>query len=157
MCLEANNDMSHYEMQQFLWRRVARFADYARTEQRLPNNKKADVLYQVGPTTIIIEVKATLKESLFENAYRKYANYCDYLVIATPPQFASQSRRSPLSITANAALDKIGVWLVDWLEIWEDRPACRLQMQAPAATVRMPPAWSPCTVIASPGCTVPAP
>src|SRR4051794_17836286 len=83
---DAYRDMSHYEMQQFIWRKVAAFADYANIEQRLSNEKIADVFYQCGMTTVIVEVKTQLKHSLIKNAWNKYSKRCEYLAIACPPQ-----------------------------------------------------------------------
>lgn len=154
---DAYRDMTHYEIQQFIWRKVAKFADYANIEQRLENGRKADVYYQVGRTTVIVEVKHVLKESLFDQAWGKYAAYCDYLVMAGRPQLVTDDQYQPLSIPRRMSLLRIGVWLVDWSGISEVRPACRLQAVTLAHAIRMSPALSPCTVIGSSACTAHTP
>lgn len=150
---DAYRDMTHYEIQQMLWRKVAMFADYANVEQRLPNGKRADVFYQCGATTIIIEVKIQLKESLFHDTWERYSHHCDYLVMAAPPQLIADDSWGGVSMWQGARTDKIGIWLVDWERIVQARPACRLRTVTPGHVVHMAPAWSPFTVIASPGCT----
>lgn len=154
---DAYRDMSHYEMQQFIWRKVAPFADYANVEQRLDNGRIADVFYQVGATTVIVEVKTELKESLIESAWRKYHAHCQYLVYACPPQPLIPDRHRLLLSWNEERLQRVGIWSVEWAGIREIRPACRLDVKTPGLTPRMSPASSPFAVIATPGCTARAP
>jgi len=150
---DAYRDMTHYEMQQFIWRKVAAFADYANIEQRLPNGKIADVYYQVGQTTVIIEVKTQLKESLIENAWSKYNRHCDYLAIACPPQLCYDDNSQLISGWARPAYESVGIWWVEWHGLTQIRPACRLDVKTPGRIVILSPASSPFAVIAAPGCT----
>ena len=154
---DAYRDMSHSEMQQFIWQKVQAFADYANIEQRLPNNKKADVFYQVGQIRVIVEVKTIVRQSLIEIAWEKYNTQCDYLVIASPAQLIGQDCGPQLSNWRNAQLDRIGLWWVSWLGISEIRPACRLDVKTPGHVIHMSRASSPFTVNATPGCTAPRP
>lgn len=154
---DAYRDMSHYDMQQFIWRKVAPFADYANIEQRLPNGKIADVFYQVGQINVIIEVKTLIKDSLIQAAFRKYWDQCHYLAIACPPQLCYQDRAPLLPSWQEARFDKVGLWWVDWRGITEIRPACRLDVKTPGHVVHMSRASSPFAVIASSGCTARGP
>jgi hypothetical protein len=150
---DAYRDMTHYEMQQFVWRKVARFADYANIEQRLSNGKIADVFYQVGRVTVIVEVKALLKQSLIDAAWQKYHDQCHYLAIASPPQLVHSDQAQLIGGWNSERLDRVGLWWVSWEGITEIRPACRLNVKTPGHVVHMSQASSPFTVIASPGCT----
>lgn len=150
-------DMTHSEIQEMLLRIVSGFADYANIEQRLDNGKKADVFYQCGPTTVIIEVKTLLRESLIESAWRKYRQHCNYLAIACPPQRVYNDRAAPLTGWTNEQINRIGIWNVSWEEIREVRPCCRLDVLTPGRVVHMAPASSPFAVIGSPACTAPKP
>lgn len=150
---DAYRDMSHGEMQQLIWRKVAMFADYANIEQRLPNGKVADVFYQVGQVTVIVEVKIILKESLLQNAWNKYAAHCQYLAIASPPQSYYDEREYQYSGWQSERLKRIGIWQMQWTGITEVRRASRLDVKTPGHVVHMSPAFTPFAVIASPGCT----
>jgi len=154
---DAYRDMSHQEMQQLIWRRVAQFADYANTEQRLSNGKRADVYYQVGQLRVIVEVKTLLKESLIENAWNKYSGYCEYLAIACPPQLCYQDTAPGVSGWHRECLQRVGIWWVEWHGLTQIRPAARLDVKTPGRIMLMSQASSPFTVIASPGCTAPQP
>jgi hypothetical protein len=154
---DAYRDMMHEDMKQLIWRKVAPFSDYANVEQRLPNGKIADVYYQVGTITVIVEVKTILKQSLIENAYNKYADYCDYLAIACPPQLCYNDGPPLLSDWRAERLDMVGIWWVEWHGLTQIRPACRLDVKTPGRLVHMALALSPFTVIAAPGCTVDPP
>jgi hypothetical protein len=154
---DAYRDMTHYEMQQYIWRRVAPFAEYADIERRIANGRKADVYYQVGRTTVIVEVKTLLKDSLIESAWNKYSGYCDYLAIACPPQLCYQDYPPLLSGWHKECLDRIGIWWVEWHGLTEIRPAARLDVETPGVIKLMSRALSPFAVIASPGCTAPRP
>src|SRR5215212_6419834 len=132
---DAYRDMSPTEMQQIIWRRVARFADYAKVEQRLSNGKIADVFYQVGQTTVIVEVKTMLRSSLIEATWRKYQSVCDYLAIASPPQLVFEDQRQTWSNWEDERIARVGLWWVDWLGITEIRPACRLDVKTPGHVV----------------------
>jgi hypothetical protein len=150
---DAYRDMTHAEMQQVIWRRVAAFAEYANVEQRLPNGKIADVFYQVGAVTVIVEVKTLLKASLIENAWNKYNGHCDYLAIAAPPQLMPLTSGEVLTGWRQEQHDRVGLWWVQWNGIVEVRPAVRLKTQMPGLSVVLDPALSPFAVIGSPACT----
>lgn len=154
---DAYRDPSHYEIQQLIWRRVAAFAEYANIEQRLSNGKLADVYYQVGATTVIVEVKTTLKESLIEAAWQKYNQHCDYLAIACPPQHQYEDQAGLLTGWRREQLHRVGIWFVDWAGITEKRAACRLGVKTPGHVIHMAPAMSPFTAIGSPACTARSP
>jgi hypothetical protein len=53
--------------------------------------------------------------------------------------------------------DEVGIWLVEWDKITLARPACKLRVTTLAHAIHMSPAMSPCTVIATPGCTARTP
>lgn len=150
---DAYRDPSHSEIQQLIWRKVAQFADYAQVEQRLLNNKVADVFYQCGRTTVIVEVKTQLKDSLIETAFEKYGKLCDYLVIASPAQLIRHDKYDPVSGWRAENVKRVGIWWVSWEGITEIRPAHRLDVKTPGLTIRMGPALSPFAVIGSPACT----
>jgi DNA repair protein MmcB-like len=150
---DAYRDMSHAEMQQVIWRKVAGFASYANIEHRLSNGKIADVYYQVGEVRVIVEVKTIVRDSLIKAAWKKYHTVCDYLVIASPPQLIHQDEPPRMSGWPNDRVERIGFWWVEWTGITEIRPACRLDVKTPGHEVVMSRASSPFTVIAAPGCT----
>lgn len=154
---DAYRDMTHSEMQQMIWRKVAAFADYCNVEQRLDNGKIADVFYQVGQVTVIVEVKTLLKESLIENAYHKYADQCNYLAVACPPQMVSHDISEQWSGWRDHRYNSVGIWWVQWQGLTEIRPACRLRVKTPGLIMLMSPASSPFTVIGSPPCTAEEP
>ncbi len=146
-------DMSHYEMQQFIWRKVAAFADYANIEQRLSNGKIADVFYQKGQTTVIVEVKTKVSEYLIESTWRKYKSECDYLAIASPPEPLGNLHEMGWGAWNDGRIIRVGLWWVEWTGIMEIRPACRLDVKTPGLMVRMSRASSPFAVIGTPPCT----
>jgi hypothetical protein len=150
---DAYRDMTHAEMQQVIWRKVAGFADYANVEQRLSNGKIADVFYQVGQITVIVEIKAILKESLIESAYVKYNKVCNYLVVASPPSLIRGDQVHQPSSWEDERISRVGLWWVEWHGITEIRPARRLDAKTPGHVAVMSRASSPFAVIASPGCT----
>lgn len=154
---DAYRDMSHSEMQQLIWRSVAGFADYANVEQRLNNGKIADVLYQVGQITVIVEIKTLVKESLIEAAYNKYADQCNYLAIACPPQLIHNDITPAWSSWRDHRYNSVGLWWVAWTGLTEIRPACRLRVKTPGHVVLMGRASSPFTAIGSPACTADEP
>jgi hypothetical protein len=154
---DAYRDMSHGEMKQLIWRKVAKFADYANTEQHLSNGRIADVYYQVGRIRVVVEVKTQLKASLVEAAWNKYHNHCDYLAIACPPQLMYTDTGGLLGSWAQEQLDRVGLWWVEWHGLTQIRPACRIDVKTPGHVIHMSPASSPFAVIASPGCTAGAP
>lgn len=139
MCEEANLDMSHYEMQQVIWRNAASYADFADIEHRLANGKIADVYYENGETRVIIEVKSSLRDSLIKEVYDKYAEYCDYLVIAMPPHYPSSPCFEPLSIGIGDKYMKVGIWFVDWLGVTVRRYPRLLHNRTAAEPWRAPP------------------
>lgn len=154
---DAYRDMTHSEMQQVIWRSVAKFADYANVEQRLSNGRIADVFYQVGQITVIIEVKTIVRDSLIEAAWRKYNSMCDYLAIASPPQLVHSDRTRLLDQWRDEQVARVGLWWVNWLGITEIRPACRLDTKTPGHAIHMSRASSPFTAIGSPACTADEP
>lgn len=154
---DAYRDMTHTEMAQFIWQKVVKFADYANTEQRLPNGKIADVFYQVGQTEVIVEVKTELKQSLIEAAYRKCSGCCHYLAVACPPQLCGNDSAPLLTSWSSEQIDAVGIWWVEWQGLTQVRPAARLDVKTPGRIVQMSPASSPFTVIGSPPCTVRSP
>lgn len=111
---DAYKDMSHYEMQQFLWRTIAPIADYAKIENMLPNGKIADVWCVIGGTRYIIEVKTRLKYSLIESAWRKYHEQCDYLILCVPPQEFHDDSAPLLSGWPDKRFERVGIWFCDW-------------------------------------------
>lgn len=154
---DAYRDMSHYEMQQMLWRKVASFADYAAIEHKLPNGKIADVFYQVDGIRIIVEVKTILRQSLIEKAWEKYRTQCAYLAIACPPQLVLGEEAPLLASWESELIGRVGIWWVDWCGITEIRPAYCLDVKTPGRIIHMRRASSPFAVIASPGCTARTP
>lgn len=154
---DAYQDMTHYEMQQVVWRKVAAFADYANIEQRLQNGKIADVFYQVGPKTIIVEVKKVLRQSLIESTWEKYRTQCDYLAVACPPQLVQPSQAPLLGSWRDELIGRVGIWWVDWLGITEIHPAYCLKAKTPGLKVCLSRASSPFTAIGSPACTADKP
>lgn len=150
---DAYRDMSHYEMQQLIWRAVAKFADYANIEQRLSNGKLADVFYQVGNVTVIVEVKTQLKQSLIQSAWQKYSQHCHYLAYACPFQLCHHDQAPLLSAWTEERISRVGIWFCDWTGLTEQRRCCRLDIKTPGHVVHMAPAWSPFAVIGSPACT----
>lgn len=150
---DAYRDMTHYEIQQYLWRKVAPFADYANIEQRLPNGKKADVFYTVGQVRVVVEVKTLLKHSLIESAWEKYNECCDYLAIACPARPIFQDGGPQLLSWRQERINRVGIWWVEWHGVTEARRAARLDVKTPGRIVVMSRALSPFTVIASTGCT----
>jgi hypothetical protein len=154
---DAYRDMSHYEMQQFIWRKVATFADYANIEQRLDNGKIADVFYQVGRTTVIVEVKTKLRQHLIESAWLKYHDHCQYLAIACPPQPYCADQGSFTGGWNVEKFDRVGIWHVEWTGMAEARQAARLDVKTPGLMVIMSQASSPFTAIGSPACAADAP
>ena len=154
---DAYRDPSHYEIQQLIWRKVAQFADSAAVEYRLPNGKIADILYRVKATTVIVEVKTIVRQSLIERAWKKYNTQCDYLVIASPPQLVRIDHMSEVASWEDDRIMRIGLWWVDWLGITEIRRANRLGVKTPGQSAVPDRASTPFTVIASPGCTVQRP
>lgn len=157
MCNDAYKDMTHGEMQQMLWRSVAVFADFAATEFKLPNGRIADVIYRVGKTRVIIEVKTFLKESLIYEAVCKYAQHCDYLVMATPPQLLQDDVTRPLSIAVSPLIECVGIWLVTWDGPTEARPARNLREPKRGPVLRPAPVPTPSAAIGSPACTADQP
>ncbi len=150
---DAYRDMSHAEIQQLVWRKVAEFADYATVEQRLQSNKIADVFYQVGRITVIVEVKTILRQSLIDDAWRKYRGACDYLVIASPPRLVVSDQAQLIPSWEDERIARVGIWWVSWQGITEIRPACRLNVRTPGHVVHMSRASSPFTAIGTPPCT----
>lgn len=130
MCEEANRDMSHYEMQKFVWRRATTFADHAQIEKSLANGRKADVYFEWNGERAIVEVKTQLKDSMIENAWLKYSSQCDYLAIACPPGSYQKDDGGLVEGWKNTKLLKIGVLWVDWEGITVIHPARRLGKQA---------------------------
>lgn len=150
---DAYRDMTHQEMQQVIWRKVAGFADYANVEQRLLNGKIADVFYQVGRIQVIVEVKTILKQSLIERTFAKYRGACDYLAIASPPALVRDDRAGRPLDWNDDRIARVGIWWVEWHGITEIRPACRLNVETPGHVVLMSRASSPFAAIGSPACT----
>lgn len=144
---------THTEMQQLIWFSVDRFADKAEIEERLPNGRIADIIYTFHNTTVIVEVKTELKQSLIQRAYNKYYAYCDYLVMATPERYIRhEARKAPLS-WRDTHSEAVGIWRVTWEGIEELHPASAMPGRRAAAgqTVLRPlPSFA---VIGSPACT----
>jgi hypothetical protein len=154
---DAYRDMSHIEIQRLILSQVTQFADYAVMEAKLSNGKVADIYYKVGETTIIIEVKTILKQSLIESAWKKYSQHCHYLAIACPPQQCQADRPQLFGCWTDPNIERVGIWWVQWDGISEVRPACRLDVKTPGKAIAWSPASSPFAVIASPGCTARTP
>jgi hypothetical protein len=76
--------LTHSQMQDRIIALMTGYATNIQKEKTLANGKIADVIYEQGLKTIIIEVKSYYKESYVEAALAKYGTECDYLYIATP-------------------------------------------------------------------------
>jgi|SRR6185295_10625921 len=121
-------DMTHTEIQQMIWRKVAAFSSFADVEYRLPNGKVADIFYRVGDTRVIVEVKTIIKQSLIESAWTKYTSQCDYLVVAGPEQPILDDKLPPLWGWQSESVRSVGIWWVSWLGVTEFRPARGLHL-----------------------------
>lgn len=117
MCLEANRDLTHSEMQSVVAAELRKLWDNVETEHRLPDGRIADVYAEYDGTKIIVEVKTSLRPSLIQEVYRKYREHCDYLIIATPFQLLYEDATHASLGWCNFELKKIGRWFVDWHEI----------------------------------------
>lgn len=153
MCLDANRDMTHAEMQRKLFDCLSPQVDWAYTEFRLPNGRIADLLMQFEDYKIVIEVKTVLKESLFLNAFHKYSKYCDMLVLASPPQLVHQDLDIFEANWVNPAIIKMGIWWVTWDGITAIRLPAILHKEKTARSKRNARFGSHPAVIGSPACT----
>lgn len=123
MCDPANLDLTHREIVQVIVRHIEKIAENVNVEYRLPNNRIADIYWEMMGVKFIAEAKTILKASLIQAAYGKYSNYCDYLILATPPEQEPMLTTNDLLTWRSEALDRVGLWHVTWMGIFEQRPA----------------------------------
>lgn len=127
MCLEANQEMSHRCMQNFIWQQLDANGYYVEKEAKLRNGRVADIVAISEHEIIIVEIKIICSNSLLESAFGKYSTECDFLIVASPPQaIYRHAVKSPLT-WPDTAIMKIGLWEVDWLGITETRQPARLR------------------------------
>jgi|1186.fasta_scaffold39441_1 hypothetical protein len=117
MCLEANRDLTHSEMQSVVAAELRKLWEVVETEYRLPNGRIADIFAECNGMALIVEVKTSIKTSIIQEVYRKYSRHCDYLVIASPFQLEDESQIHAGLGWADFELKKIGRWFVSWHEI----------------------------------------
>lgn len=127
MINEANGDMKHDEMVCFIWHELDRQGYYVEKEQRLKNGRIADIIAEHDDGTTIVEVKSIFKMSLLEAAYGKYADLCDVLIVAAPPQRALYFASHSLITWPHDKVERIGLWQVTWDGIESLRPPKRLR------------------------------
>jgi hypothetical protein len=153
MCVEANLNMTHREMQIEIGRKLFKISDYVHAEYTLANGRRADLYAGVYGTRLIVEIKSELKHSLMEAAIKKYARLCDLLVIATPPALMLEDVdwRSPAWQTG--AMQRVGIWQVEWTGVTCVRmPGPIDKAMAELLSVVAPPSTRR-TVIGAPACT----
>ena len=157
MCNPANLDMTHNEMRQLIWRRVAEFADFAHVERVLENRNRADVYYGYKGVRIIVEIKTTLRQKWLEDAYKKYHTQCDYLILATPDRYMQLDIEDGCYHWRDRKADAVGIWTVTWLGIEERHPASAMPQKraADGAPVLRP--LPSLAVIGSPACAAKTP
>lgn len=84
MCLDANRDPTHHELQQLCWNWLIKQNYEPSIEFRLPNRRIADIYCETRHGSVIIECKTFLTPSLADEVWKKYHDYCNYLFIAGP-------------------------------------------------------------------------
>jgi len=153
MCNPANHDMSHSEMQSVLLKTLRPISQYIEREYKLPNQKIADIYCEIREAKVILEVKTVLKTSLMESALRKYGTQCDLLIMCTPPTLQIDDTWMLLDRWPSEALDRIGIWHVDWLSIVAARMPRALHSNATGRPDTGSLSPSLCAAIGTPACT----
>jgi hypothetical protein len=106
---------------------------------------------------IIIEVKTTWRESYIRDSIRKYGEFCEYLLIATPPTLCIEDAHYAPLTWCDERCDQVGILHIDWQGISLVRNPVR---RAPNG--KRPALWRAVSslteaVIGSPACTAKTP
>lgn len=99
----------HKLLQDIVYTNVRIWAEAVNREERLRNNAIADIYFSWLGWEWIIEIKTTLKFSIFEDAISKYRTQCDYLIIAAPPNELDKLQSNDELAWAEPIFDKIGL------------------------------------------------
>lgn len=96
-------------MQNILYEGIILWGSRVAKEWRLPNGNIADIYFEYGGYSVIIEVKTEFKVSLLEQARDRYYGQSDFLYVAIPEGTVPQHLIDIKPSWASAIMSQVGL------------------------------------------------